>query len=63
MYPNKKITANTVHSKDHTTLVAAKAAGLVETLQGEGPFTVLHPRMPLSICCRMEPKKRKWHHA
>jgi uncharacterized surface protein with fasciclin (FAS1) repeats len=44
MYPAKTIVANAVNSKDHTTLVAAvKAAGLVETLQGKGPFTVFAP--------------------
>ncbi len=44
MYPSKNIVANAVNSKDHTTLVAAvKAAGLVETLQGKGPFTVFAP--------------------
>ena len=44
MYPAKNIVANAVNSKDHTTLVAAvKAAGLVETLQGKGPFTVFAP--------------------
>lgn len=44
MYPSKDIVANAVNSKDHTTLVAAvKAAGLVETLQGAGPFTVFAP--------------------
>src|SRR5207247_2450091 len=44
MYPSKNIIQNAVNSKDHTTLVAAvKAAGLVETLQGPGPFTVLAP--------------------
>lgn len=44
MYPSKNIVQNAVNSKDHTTLVAAvKAAGLVETLQGEGPFTVFAP--------------------
>lgn len=44
MYPNKNIIENAVNSKDHTTLVAAvKAAGLVETLQGAGPFTVFAP--------------------
>ena len=44
MYPSKNIIENAVNSKDHKTLVAAvKAAGLVETLQGEGPFTVLAP--------------------
>ncbi|MFD1467862.1 fasciclin domain-containing protein [Hymenobacter caeli] len=44
MYPTKNIIENAVNSKDHTTLVAAvKAAGLVETLQGPGPFTVFAP--------------------
>ncbi len=44
MYAEKNIVENAVNSKDHTTLVAAvKAAGLVETLQGPGPFTVLAP--------------------
>ena len=44
MYPTKTIVANAVNSKDHTTLVAAvKAAGLVETLSGKGPFTVFAP--------------------
>lgn len=44
MYPSKNIVANAVNSADHTTLVAAvKAAGLVETLQGNGPFTVFAP--------------------
>lgn len=44
MYPGKNIIANAMNSKDHTTLVAAvKAAGLVETLSGTGPFTVFAP--------------------
>jgi uncharacterized surface protein with fasciclin (FAS1) repeats len=44
MYPSKNIVENAVNSKDHTTLVAAvKAAGLVETLEGPGPFTVFAP--------------------
>src|SRR6202162_4395125 len=44
MYPNKNIIENAVNSADHTTLVAAvKAAGLVETLEGPGPFTVFAP--------------------
>ena len=44
MYPSKNIVENAVNSKDHTTLVAAvKAAGLVETLEGDGPFTVFAP--------------------
>lgn len=44
MYPTKNIVQNAVNSKDHTTLVAAvKAAGLVDTLSGPGPFTVFAP--------------------
>jgi uncharacterized surface protein with fasciclin (FAS1) repeats len=44
MYPSKTIVQNAVNSKDHTTLVAAvKAAGLVDTLSGPGPFTVFAP--------------------
>jgi uncharacterized surface protein with fasciclin (FAS1) repeats len=44
MYPSKNIIENAINSKDHTTLVAAvKAAGLVETLEGTGPFTVFAP--------------------
>lgn len=44
MYPTKNIIQNAVNSKDHTTLVTAvKAAGLVDTLQGAGPFTVFAP--------------------
>ncbi|MDX2301426.1 MAG: fasciclin domain-containing protein [Microscillaceae bacterium] len=44
MYPKKNIVENAVNSKDHSTLVAAvKAAGLVETLSGTGPFTVFAP--------------------
>lgn len=44
MYPSKNIVENAVNSKDHTTLVAAvTAAGLVETLQSKGPFTVFAP--------------------
>jgi uncharacterized surface protein with fasciclin (FAS1) repeats len=44
MFPSKNIIQNAVNSKDHTTLVAAvKAAGLVETLEGKGPFTVFAP--------------------
>ena len=44
MLPSKDIIDNAVNSKDHTTLVAAvKAAGLVETLKGPGPFTVFAP--------------------
>ena len=44
MYPSKNIIENAVNSQDHTTLVAAvKAAGLVDTLSGPGPFTVFAP--------------------
>ena len=44
MYENKNIVQNAANSKDHTTLVAAvKAAGLVPTLEGKGPFTVFAP--------------------
>ncbi len=44
MYPSKTIVENAVNSKDHTTLVAAvKAAGLVDTLNSKGPFTVFAP--------------------
>ena len=44
MYPTRNIIENAVNSKDHTTLVAAvKAAGLVDTLSGPGPFTVFAP--------------------
>lgn len=44
MYSSKNIIQNAVNSKDHTTLVAAvKAAGLVDTLSGSGPFTVFAP--------------------
>ena len=44
MYPSKNIVENAMNSPDHTTLVAAvKAAGLVETLEGPGPFTVFAP--------------------
>ncbi len=44
MFPSKNIIQNAIHSQDHTTLVAAvKAAGLVDTLSGPGPFTVFAP--------------------
>ena len=44
MYPSRNIVENAINSKDHTTLVAAvKAAGLVETLESAGPFTVFAP--------------------
>ena len=61
MYPTKNIVENAMNSKDHTTLVAAvKAAGLVDTLEGSGPYSrYLHRRMKhlpnclrgRSICC------------
>ena len=55
MFPSKNIIENAVNSKDHTTLVAAvKAAGLVETLQGKGPFTVFAP----TSCLR---QVASWH--
>jgi len=51
IYSSKDIVSNAVNSKDHTTLVAAvKAAGLVETLQSAGPFTVFAPANALLIC-------------
>jgi uncharacterized surface protein with fasciclin (FAS1) repeats len=44
MFPSKNIIQNAMNSKDHTTLAAAvKAAGLVDTLEGKGPFTVFAP--------------------
>jgi uncharacterized surface protein with fasciclin (FAS1) repeats len=44
MFPSRNIIQNAVNSRDHTTLVAAvKAAGLVDTLEGKGPFTVFAP--------------------
>src|ERR1700741_5575689 len=44
MFPSKDIIDSAVNSRDHTTLVAAvKAAGLVDTLKGKGPFTVFAP--------------------
>src|ERR1700748_727001 len=52
MYPSKNIVENAVNSKDHTTLVAAvKAAGLVDTLEGKGPFTVFAP--PNAACGKL----------
>src|SRR5207253_10203192 len=57
MYPGKTIVANAMNSADHTTLVAAvQAAGLVDTLNGKGPFTVFASRRPttLSHNCRLE---------
>jgi uncharacterized surface protein with fasciclin (FAS1) repeats len=44
IYPSKNIVKNAIHSKDHTTVVAAvKAAGLIPTLESRGPFTVFAP--------------------
>ena len=56
MYSSKTIVANAMNSADHTTLVAAvKAAGLVDTLNSKGPFTVFAPtRMQHLISCRPE---------
>ena len=51
MLASKDIIDNAVNSKDHTTLVAAvKAAGLVDTLKGPGPFTVFAPTLRLPRC-------------
>ena len=59
MYPSKDIVDNAVNSKDHTTLVAAvKAAGLVQTLKGAGPFTVSPRRTRRSRSCRRERSTR-----
>ena len=59
MLPGKTIVANALNSADHTTLVAAvKAAGLVDTLQGKGPFTVFAPPTPRSANCRQAPWTR-----
>ncbi len=66
MYPSKDIISNAVNSKDHTTLVAAvKAAGLLETLQGDGPFTVFAPtneafnKLPEgTVASLLEPKNK-----
>ena len=56
MFPGKTIVANAVNSADHTTLVAAvKAAGLVDTLNGKGPFTVFAPTNKPLPRCRREP--------
>lgn len=67
MYATKNIVQNAVHSKDHTTLVAAvKAAGLVPTLEGKGPFTVFAPtneafaELPAgTVKSLLEPKNKK----
>lgn len=66
MYPSKNIIQNAVNSKDNTTLVAAvKAAGLVDTLQGPGPFTVFAPtnaafdRLPAgTVASLLKPEKK-----
>lgn len=61
MYPSKNIVENAVNSKDHTTLVAAvKAAGLVETLQGAGPFTVFASLIPWNPICQLLRGRLKW---
>ncbi|WP_026838640.1 fasciclin domain-containing protein [Gillisia sp. JM1] len=67
MYPTKNIIENAVNSKDHTTLVAAvKAADLVSTLQGDGPFTVFAPtnaafdKLPAgTVATLLEPENKK----
>jgi uncharacterized surface protein with fasciclin (FAS1) repeats len=66
MYPSRTIVENAVNSRDHTTLVAAvKAAGLVETLSGPGPFTVFAPtnaafaKLPAAtVSMAMKPENR-----
>jgi pentapeptide MXKDX repeat protein len=67
MYPSKNIVENAVNSKDHTTLVAAvKAAGLVDTLQGKGPFTVFAPtneafaKLPTTWWPASTPRPTSW---
>jgi uncharacterized surface protein with fasciclin (FAS1) repeats len=67
MYPSKNIVQNAIHSKDHTTLVAAvKAAGLVGTLESPGPFTVFAPtneafaKLPAgTVNALLQPQNRK----
>lgn len=67
MYPTKNIIENAINSKDHTTLVAAvKAADLVSTLQGKGPFTVFAPtnaafdKLPAgTVATLLEPENKK----
>ncbi len=67
MYPSKNIIENAVNSKDHTTLVAAvKAADLVSTLKGDGPFTVFAPtnaafdKLPAgTVATLLEPTNKK----
>ena len=56
MYSNKNIVQNAVNSADHTTLVAAvKEAGLVDALQGKGPFTVFAPVNSAFAACPLAP--------
>ena len=69
MYPTKDIIDNAVNSKDHTTLVAAvKAAGLVDTLKGPGPFTVFAPtneafaKLPARAQCGRPSEAREQGH-
>ena len=70
MYPSKNIVQNAVNSKDHTTLVAAvKAAGLVDTLQSPGPFTVFAPtndafaKLPTgTVDTLLKPENKKTSH-
>jgi len=58
MYPMKTIVQNALNSKDHTTLVAAvKAAGLVDVLSGNGPFSVFAPSTALFQCSPMARSK------
>src|SRR6478735_8405134 len=60
MYPSKNIIQNAVNSKDHTTLVAAvKAAGLVDTLQGPGPFTVFAPLPAGTVDSLLKPQMKE----
>jgi uncharacterized surface protein with fasciclin (FAS1) repeats len=59
MYPSKNIIQNAVNSKDHTTLVAAvKAAGLVDTLSGPGPFTVFAPTNEAFAALLLKPENK-----
>ena len=65
MSPQKNIVQNALNSDDHTTLVAAvKAAGLVETLEGTGPFTVFAPtneafaKLPATVDNLLKPENK-----
>ena len=69
IYSSRNIIQNAVHSKDHTTLVAAvKAAGLVDTLSGKGPFTVFAPtneafaRLPAGTVANLQARKQGHPH-